>query len=225
MTEIWFIRHGQSESNAGIRTVARGLPPLTELGWEQARSVVAQINRQPDLFAISPFVRTQQTAEPTLEKYPNVPTEIWPIQECTQIGLRHYENSLPKSRGQLFHDYWERDDPHFVDGEGAESWMMIADRIEKSFELAEANPANFIVAFSHGMFMRTMMWYLIISRNNNRETTRAKFEKSMSAFRAYSQHQHIPNTSILPIRIENGNVWMAQLRDTHCDAHIETASK
>ena len=218
MTELWLIRHGQSESNAGLRTKARGLPPLTEKGWAQVRNVPAQITRQPDLIVSSSFVRAKQSAEPTIAKFPDTPTDIWDcVRECTQIGARHYVDSLPKSRGRLFHEYWERDDPHFVDGEGAESWMMIADRIEETFDRARNSSANFIVAFSHGMFMRTLMWYYIIGRANDRATTRAKYEKSMSAFRKYSHNQHVKNTAILPMRFENDQIWLAPLRENHIE--------
>jgi broad specificity phosphatase PhoE len=82
-----FIRHGQSTGNAGIPCHDLALLELTELGWRQSREVAASWTETPDLIVTSPYLRTQQTAAATIERFPNVPVEVWPIQEFTYLGV------------------------------------------------------------------------------------------------------------------------------------------
>jgi broad specificity phosphatase PhoE len=49
---------------------------LTELGWSQAREVAANWTETPSLIVTSPYLRTQQTAAPTIERFPNVPVQV-----------------------------------------------------------------------------------------------------------------------------------------------------
>jgi broad specificity phosphatase PhoE len=67
-----FIRHGQSTGNAGIPCHDLALLKLTELGWQQAREVAASWTEIPSRIVTSPFLRTQQTAAPTIERSPRL---------------------------------------------------------------------------------------------------------------------------------------------------------
>ncbi len=71
-----FIRHGQSTGNAGILCHDLALLELTELGWQQSREVAASWAETADLIVTSPYLRTQQTAAATIERFPNVPVEV-----------------------------------------------------------------------------------------------------------------------------------------------------
>ena len=74
------IRHRQSTGNAGLPCHDLARIELTELGWEQAREAAASWTETPSLIVCSPFLRTQQTAAPTVERFPDVPVEVWPIE-------------------------------------------------------------------------------------------------------------------------------------------------
>ena len=56
---VWLIRHGQSESNAGLPTNGPAASPLTELGHRQAERVAEQFTGPPALIVSSPFLRAQ----------------------------------------------------------------------------------------------------------------------------------------------------------------------
>lgn len=86
MRTVWLIRHAQSESNFGLPSFIPAAPPLTPLGIEQARYVAGAFSERPNLIVTSPYVRTQQTAQPTLERFPDVPQEEWPVQEFTYLA-------------------------------------------------------------------------------------------------------------------------------------------
>jgi broad specificity phosphatase PhoE len=76
---VIFIRHGQSTGNAGIPCSDLALLELTKLGWRQSREVAESWTKTPDLIVTSPYLRTQQTAAATIERFPDVPVEVWPI--------------------------------------------------------------------------------------------------------------------------------------------------
>ena len=81
---LWLVRHGQSTVNAGAQSDMDA--PLTELGWQQARSLADAVGQQPDLVITSPLLRARQTAMPWLERWPATPQEIWPIQEFVYLS-------------------------------------------------------------------------------------------------------------------------------------------
>ena len=86
MLTIWFIRHAQSESNAGLLTAADAGIALTPYGHAQAACIPAAFAERPTLIVTSPYLRARQTAQPTIDRFPDVPVEEWPIQE---IGRAH----------------------------------------------------------------------------------------------------------------------------------------
>ena len=73
-----FIRHGQSTANTGAPSDDIALIALTETGHGQARQLADRWTETPDLIVTSPFLRTQQTAQPTRARFPETPVEVWP---------------------------------------------------------------------------------------------------------------------------------------------------
>ena len=66
MVSIWLIRHGESEANAGLPTSDVALIELTEKGHQQAQKVASAFTQAPSLIVTSPYIRTKQTAQPTI---------------------------------------------------------------------------------------------------------------------------------------------------------------
>ena len=67
MTIVFLIRHGESQSNAGLPTTSPNNVALTPQGRQQARHVADFLKFYPslDLIVTSPYLRAKQTAEPT----------------------------------------------------------------------------------------------------------------------------------------------------------------
>jgi len=80
--DILFIRHAESESNAGLRTEHPATIRLTERGQAQA-ALTAQFLPRPALLVTSPYQRTKATAAPLLARFPGAPQAEWPVQEFT----------------------------------------------------------------------------------------------------------------------------------------------
>jgi len=66
VVRVWLIRHGQSESNAGLPSADWQGIPLTELGHQQAARIAGVFTDPPKLIVSSPYLRAQQTAQPTI---------------------------------------------------------------------------------------------------------------------------------------------------------------
>lgn len=154
MAEIWFIRHGQSLANAGQVTEGTDSVPLTDLGHQQALAVSTLITTAPDLIVVTPYLRTQQTAVPTLAKFPDVPLEVWNLQEFASLSPANY--ATPFQFASLMKDYWNRQDPDYIDGEGAESFNMLLERMKDNLVKLHTAPENFIIIFTHGHIMHTL---------------------------------------------------------------------
>jgi broad specificity phosphatase PhoE len=154
---VTFIRHGQSTGNAGIPCNDLSLLELTEKGWEQAREVAAKWTESPDLIVTSPYLRTQQTARPTIKRFPSVPVVIWPIQEFTYLEPSRWNGTRSVERKPSIEAYWRAADPEFCDGPGAESFGTLLRRAEAALHrLAELPEHHRVFVFSHGQFIQAM---------------------------------------------------------------------
>ena len=107
----WLARHGQSTSNAGRPAVGAGNTPLTELGHEQARALAAKVDRQPDLLIVSSFIRSQATARPIRERWPEARCETWPIHELTYLSPARCVGTTRATRQPWVDAYWRDCDP------------------------------------------------------------------------------------------------------------------
>lgn len=154
---VTVVRHGQSTGNAGEPTTDLTRVPLTALGWQQAQDVAANWLNPPTLIVSSPFLRAQQTAEPTRERFAGVPVEIWPVQEFTYLEPTRWIGTSRAQRRPAVEAYWQRADPTFLDGPGAESFADVLHRAETALARMSRLPAeSHIVVFSHGQFMQAL---------------------------------------------------------------------
>jgi broad specificity phosphatase PhoE len=159
-----FIRHGESTGNAGIPCNDLTLLELTEKGWRQAREVAADWTAAPDLIVTSPYLRTQQTAQPTIERFPQVPVVVWPIQEFTYLEPSRWNGTLSAARRPHIDAYWSAADPEFCDGPGAESFATLLCRAEDALgRLADLPTDSQVLVFSHGQFIHAVRMVVLHS--------------------------------------------------------------
>ncbi len=152
-----FIRHGQSTGNVGIPCHDLALLALTEFGGQQAREVAEAWTERPTLIVTSPFLRTQQTAAPTVERYPDVPVAVWPIQEFTYLQPSRWNGTLTAERLPYIERYWKQADPAYCDGEGAESFETLLRRAGDALERLQSLSSDALVyVFSHGQFIQAV---------------------------------------------------------------------
>ena len=183
---IYLIRHAESIGNAGARTDKHSDVPLSELGRKQAEILAQKIDFCPDLIVVSPFLRTCQTAQPLLQKYPNAPVEIWPVQEFSFLDHNRCRNTTEDDRRPLRQAYYARNDFDYVDGEGAESFNQLLTRVDGMLvrlrKLADKN----VIVFTHGNFLRA-----VVMRTNKLPLT----------FETFLSLPIVENTAIVPLAL------------------------
>ena len=155
--EFIFIRHGESESNAGLVTQYPRTVNLTPKGVQQALDAATQWQDAPDVFITSKYLRTQQTAQPFLKKFPHVPSEEWDIHEFTHLDPDKYKGTTFTDRLPHVQAYWEKADPQHKDGALAESFAAFMQRCLNTLERMRQSPHRRSMAFCHGFFMKGLM--------------------------------------------------------------------
>ncbi len=159
-SSVWLIRHGQSQANAGVATEHPASIALTDLGHEQARTIAGQVQGIPDQIVVSPFIRTLHTAQPLLDKLQasgaKVPVLEWPIQEFTYLNPVRCRGTTAQDRKAWAQAYWQRADPDWEDGDGAESFRQLMYRVD-DFSVRLAATPGWSLVFGHGMFFKAFL--------------------------------------------------------------------
>lgn len=155
--KLTFIRHAESHANAGLPCSDFALIPLTKAGEQQAQTLANTWAEPPDHIICSPFLRTRQTAQPTIDRFPQVPVSIWPVHEFTNLQPSRWNGSLPADRLPAVEAFWQRCDPSFCDGEGAESFSHLLGRAHDMIQRLQAFSSDTnVLVFSHGFFLHAV---------------------------------------------------------------------
>ncbi len=211
MKQFWLIRHGQSTSNIGERIAYRGAPPLTALGRAQAEHVAAILPATPDLIVTSTFVRAQQTAVPLCGRFPHVPVQEWPVQEVTSLPIDEYPGTNGEERWPRIKSFWEQGDPHFSHGGGAESFADTNTRAAHLLTQLENCPAAQTVVFTHGLFMRFVLWVWL-------HGSVEKANDKMVEFQPFRRSTYIPNTAIIRGIVTADQLYLSNIQIDHITA-------
>ena len=173
---IGIFRHAESLSNAGGRTRSVTHIPLTEKGHQQAQILAQRHVAAPSRIIHSPFLRARQTAMPLCDRFERAASRPWPIQEFTYLEPKSCINTSWIERKPRIDAYWQRLDPLYVDGEGAESFAQLLrraqdfllrlTRLRLSGEALKADigartaPCFDLTIVSHGQFMQACLCLL-----------------------------------------------------------------
>lgn len=145
-TDLWIIRHGETEwSRSGKHTGSTDLP-LTEEGERAARALAARLDeRRFDLVVSSPLQRARRTAE--LCGYRDV--QIW-----TDICEWDYGEYEGRTRAEI-----QRERPDwgvFTDGcPGGESPQQVSDRVDGVIARI-CETTGVVLMFAHGHILRSL---------------------------------------------------------------------
>lgn len=157
LTRLYLIRHGESAGNAGLPTANHKTIPLTQKGRLQADMLAKKWQVEPDYIFVSPFWRAKETAQPTLERFPDAIRQVTSdLQEFTYLSPATCVNTTKKERCPRVDAYWERCEPYYIDGEGAESFAQLVERAQRFLQgmVKFSGISNHMVfAFSHMLFM------------------------------------------------------------------------
>jgi broad specificity phosphatase PhoE len=201
MTRALFIRHGQSTANIGQPTSDFALVPLTDLGQQQARDLAASWEITPSLIAVSPFLRTQQTAAPTIARFPDVPVETWQVYEYTFWDPKFWKGGEPKDLMHEVDRYWMTADPDLRFGGGAESFAMLLQRAEDTLQQLASREKSVtapVMVFTHGHFIQALRLTVLHPKWSP--------TRKMQEFRAFDEACWVQNTQVVTAEF-NGTQW------------------
>ena len=181
MKTIYFVRHGQSEANAG-KTYQGAGDPLTEEGKKQALIVAERCTRLPvDVIISSTMDRAHDTAlaiaarigknielsDEFVERI--APTHLVERKERDEEGRRLYEVWIKS----LFSAGVKDDD--------GENFTEINTRAKRALDILEKRSESNILVVTHGFFLRVML-------------ARAIFGTSLTPEELFKVDRAIPHT-------------------------------
>ena len=193
---VWLIRHGQSESNAGLPSKEPGSSVLTALGHWQAEQVARAFAQAPALIVTSSYQRARQTAEPSVKRFPEAAFEEWAVQEFTYLGDLRKRAMTTAEREPYVQAYWQRSDPHEASG-GAESFADLVGRSREFLGRLSREPGGPVAVFTHGLFMRSVAWSLVSG-------VTVPTASDMQDFRRFAAGYRTPNGGVVELRTRPG---------------------
>lgn len=182
--KIWFIRHAESVANADenlkLKDFSGSDMLISEKGLLQAEELINLFTDAPDLVVTSPYVRTKMTAKHVIEKFSQATHEEWQIHEFTYLANKRCFNTSFAERDIWRNRYWQKSDPLYNDGEGAESFVDFMGRVEKALKDLEKRKEKFIVLFSHGYTIAAVKYILEKKPKNITSEVMRDFKKYFS---------------------------------------------
>lgn len=201
-------------SNANLPTKHPELSELTARGQQEANQIADAFSQAPDLIVVSPYLRAQQTAVPTRTRFPHTPVAEWPVYEFTYLHPERYNGTTGSQRTPHSHAYWQRNDPHEKEGGQGESFAQLLERVQQTINLAQQQTADFIAVFSHGLFLRALLFVLLSPETSPTAET-------MSRYRHFVQGLPMGNGAILEVTwAANGRVYLSGLQNSHTSTEI-----
>jgi broad specificity phosphatase PhoE len=193
-----FIRHAQSTANAGEPTSDFARVPLTELGWQQARTLAASWTFAPSRIILSPFLRTIQTADPTIARFPQVPVETWDIHEFTFWDPVYWGGGEPRDQPEAVACYWNIADPDHHYGTQAESFADMLRRAEGALQKLQSLKVDApVLLFTHGHFLQALRQTILHPQWSDKE--------KMQDFIAFDDAEKVQNTQLVPASFDGQN--------------------
>ena len=201
MKKIILIRHAESEANLGDKILPHdNIIKITENGKKQAEDL-REILDKPDRIIVSKFIRTLETAEPTINKFPDSEVHLW----LDTHEFNHMSNMTTslltevKEYKELHDRYWERLDPNEKNGEG-ESFKEFIDRVNGVILKFKKIPDGVNYFFTHAYFIK--MFYLLCEKYsdfNGREKTTDLYSEIMKDFVIKKSEFKVANTQVLDV--------------------------
>ncbi|MFO7633002.1 MAG: histidine phosphatase family protein [Caldilinea sp.] len=159
MTELWLVRHGQTDWNLQGRYQGQADPPLNKTGLQQADLAAEKLagRRYAALYS-SDLERARVTAEAIGRK---LGMEVLVDPRLREVNQGDWEGLLVTEIQTRYPAEWEarqRDRLHFRSPGGGESVQDVATRIWAAVDdLATRHPHESLILVSHGLALATIL--------------------------------------------------------------------
>jgi broad specificity phosphatase PhoE len=158
MTEIWILRHGQTDWNVEGRYQGQADRPLNAVGLAQAEAAAAQL--QGKCFAAiysSDLQRARVTAE-IIAGQLGLPVQV--DRRLREVNQGEWEGMLTADIQQRYAEEWaeRRADRLHAAPPGGESLAQVAARVlEGLYAIAQRHPEQRILIVSHGLALAVVL--------------------------------------------------------------------
>ena len=187
MKTLYLIRHAQSTANAGGTSLPDREIPLSAAGAQQAAKLMCRLPANRRVF-VSEMRRTHETAALYCARH-GIRPEILPcLNEFSYLPFAAVQGLDAAARKPLAEAYWQRADPHFRSGGGADTFAEFNGRVSDFMHRTWPILPHGSLLFGHGIWMALLAWRL--------SGNRAKSGADMAAFRAFQSSLHVANASV-----------------------------
>ena len=187
MKTLYLIRHAQSTANAGGTSLPDHEIPLSAAGAQQAAERACRLPENRRVF-VSEMRRTHETATPYCARH-GVRPEILPcLNEFSYLPFAAVQGLDASARKPLAEAYWQRADPHFRAGSGADTFAEFDGRISDFLHRTWPILPHGSLLFGHGIWITLLAWRF--------SGNRAESGADMAAFRAFQSSLHVANASL-----------------------------
>lgn len=185
---LYFVRHGQSLSNAGGLTMEDAEVPLTETGLTQANALAERLPVTPSAVFASPYLRTRDTAMPYARQVGIDILLDHALHEFRNIDADLLQGMTGIERRPIALAFWEGSDPHRRMGPRAETFAEFDARVQTFIAGTLPRLSDRSVLFGHGRWIGLLIWKL-----SGGDTHGAA---GMRAFWNYACTLPMPNTAV-----------------------------
>lgn len=206
-----YIRHGESVSNAGGKTMVHKAIPLTERGHRQAKFIAEHLDVKPNLVLVSEHIRTQETAKPFCDRNRHDPVVVPKLNEFSALSHELILGMNGKERRPIANAYWNDADIHRRMGDFADTFTEFNLRVIE-FKAMMDQLTDRTVIFGHGIWFGLLVWQLL------------GFEVfdslSMKAFRRFQTGLPLANGIVYRLTSKGSNNWRVQVDKRLLQAYL-----
>ena len=198
MKTIHLVRHGESAANAGLPTSDPGLIPLTARGHAQAAQLSEMWAPNPSAIVTSEYVRAKDTARPLSMRFGLEPTTHPLLHEFVTLDPDQVTGTTVLERRPLVDSYWAESDPTRRMGEGAETFVEFAARVDGYLPQLDALPHEAVIV-GHGMWFAMLVWRTMKFPVDD--------HVAMKSFRAFQIGLPMPNCGVYEVHGGGAAAW------------------
>ena len=160
MTEIWLVRHGQTDWNIEGRWQGHADIPLNTIGLEQARGLAVKLAKNGHAFVAiysSDLIRAYRTAQ---EIGLSLDLPVHKDRRLREISKGDWEGMLVSQVSELSTEAnrQRREDPLYSRAPNGESLVEVAARLANAADdIARTHPVGPVLVVTHGLALAVLL--------------------------------------------------------------------
>lgn len=204
MRTVLFVRHGESQSNAGGPSLPHADIPLTRRGLRQAHALASLLPQAPGHVLCSRFLRARQTARPYCRRVRAMAQQHPLLHEFDSLDFSLIEGLPSERRRPLADAFWARGQAHERSGPQAETFAEFATRVQRFIDIELPNLPDASVLFGHGQWMGLLAWRML--------GFDALADDGMRRFRRFQMGLPMPNGAVYRMEELSPGQWRLQVQ-------------